>query len=76
MPDFLEQFGERLAGWSGQPVGGRLLAYYIYKRDEQYTAIGLIEGSFYSQPFDHEPDPQEVEEFFREDERFKKHFRS
>jgi hypothetical protein len=75
MPDFLEQFGERINGWSGQPIGNRLASFYIYRRGEEYFGICLIDNSFYSQPFDHLPSPYEVETHFQTDERLKKHFR-
>jgi hypothetical protein len=75
MPDFLEQFGKSLESWSGQPMGNRMTHFYIYERDGSYTAVGLIGGSYISQPFDHHPSAYEVEEHFKEDERFKEHFR-
>ena len=75
MPDFLEQFGTQVTGWTGQPMGNRQTAFFIYKRNASYTAIGLIGGNYYSQPFDHLPSPLEVETHFESDDRFKKHFK-
>jgi hypothetical protein len=75
MPDFLEQFGKQLTSWNGQPMGNRQTAFFIYERDGSYTAIGLLGGHYYSQPFDHLPSPAEVEKHFESDERFKQHFR-
>lgn len=75
MIDPLEQFGERVNGWSGQPIGNRMAAFYIYQKGESYTGICLIEGSYYSHPFDHLPSPYEVETHFQSDKRLKKHYR-
>lgn len=76
MPDFLEQFGKRLTSWTGQPMGNRMTTFFLYDRNGEYTAVGLIGGSYISQPFDHLPSPQEIEEHFENDERFKQHFRT
>jgi hypothetical protein len=71
MPDFLEQFGERVTSWTGQPMGNHQTTFFIYDRDGSYTGIGLIVGNYYSQSFDHLPSPAEVEEHFGSDDRFK-----
>jgi hypothetical protein len=76
MPDYLEQFGKCVNSWTGQPMGNRQTAFFIYERDGAYTAIGLIGGSYYSQQFDHLPSPLEVETYFAADDRFKQHFKS
>ena len=75
MPDLLEQFGTRVTSWMGQPLGKRQTTFFIYERNGLFTAIGMIVGNYYSQPFDHLPSPSEVENHFESDDRFKQHFR-
>src|SRR5712692_2369799 len=74
MPDYLEQFGNQVTSWNGQPMGNRQTAFFIYERDGSFTGIGLISGNYYSQTFDHLPSPAEGEQHFASDERFKRHF--
>ena len=74
MSDLLEQFGQPVTTWTGQPLGNTMVHYYIYEKDGLYTAIALIEASFYSQTFNKLPTPHDVEKHFRRDERLRKHF--
>jgi hypothetical protein len=76
MQDFFDELGEKLAGWTGQPLGNRMTGYSIYEKSGSYTAVGQIGNGFYRQPFDHLPSPEEVEKHFATDERFKEHFRT
>lgn len=75
MTDFLEQFGNRINSWTGQPIGNRMATFFIYEKSDRHTGICLIQGSYYSQAFDHLPSPIEVETHFQSDERLKKHYR-
>ena len=75
MPDFLEQFGTEVEVWYGNGIGHRTTTFFIYEKNGEYSAIGLVGGSYISQPFDHYPSRQEVEEHFISDPRFTLHFK-
>ena len=75
MPDYLEESGNRVNSWIGQPIGNRMATFFIYEGNDVHTGICLIEGSYYSQRFDHLPSPYEIETHFQSDERLEKHYR-
>ena len=74
MTDFLEQFGTQVEVWYGAGIGNHMTTFFIYEKNSAYAAIALISSSYISQPFDHYPSRQEVEEHFISDPRFTLHF--
>ena len=74
MADTLEQCGTEVELWNGAGIGNRATTFSIREKNGAYTAIGFIGGNHISEPFDHYPSRQEVEDRFISDPRFTIHF--